>query len=193
MDILEYGTTGHKHLECYYEVSSLSRCDHQKRSILSYLSRNDYEVPKLQQKNIKVTINHLDSSPLYGYGYSLKEGNVYSSTFSSDEHDNFLKYYNEHSEKVNRAKSQIDSSSKFLSVDEIAVGCCEFIRNYYTSPESGLCHFESSSQWAWLIDEYFICVKDRIKFSVFQKINDHKLEKFVISQLGTSFLTVPRL
>lgn len=177
---LEKGTTGHEHLECFYQLQKLARADHQKRAILSLYPN----ISTAERKNIKVCINTIDPNPEYGFGYSLKEGNVLSTTFDEFQHADFLDYYSQNADKVSICLQKVKPES-FLTIDQLAEGCVNFINDYFDGKPPG------TSPVGWLITEYLKSVKSRLSFSIFQKINKEKLEEFISIKLGEVLLTPP--
>lgn len=177
---IEYGDSGHKHLECFYELSSEKRSDHQKRSIMLLYP----DIPEAERRNVKVVVNKLDPSPSYGYGYALKEGNVYSSTFDEFEHADFLKYYLDHKEFVVANIDKFRPKSVGFTVEEFSQGCCDFVIEY--------CKDHSLVDIQSCIDLYVSHIgRGKISFTNYQRISFEKLERYIRSFLGREFLTAP--
>lgn len=183
----ELGTNGHPHLECYARFKSSKGNDNVKRAILKLYP----DIPKEEHRNVSVTINTIDDDPAYGYGYSLKEGNVYASTFDEFDHAEFLEYYEKHRERVDEAKRETKKNKpKFISeIDQIVSECSEFISRYFQLSTVG--KFDPDAPLQWLIDEYLIpLIKEkRVMFSLYQKINRDKLEEFIRLSLRSALLT----
>lgn len=175
---LEHGTNGHPHYDCYFELFKPKRSDSLKRSILRL-----YEIPKDEQKNVKICQNNIDPNPYYGYGYSLKEGNVMLTTFDSFQHADFLEYYENACERVKEI--QKDKRPKQFTLDDLAEECVTYISNYYENRQL------KDEPTAWLITEYLKSIKQKLKFSVYQKINQEKLSEFISIKLVGALLDCP--
>lgn len=185
---IEKGTTGHPHLECYAHFKKIVSNDVVKRAICNLYP----EIPNSERKNVSVTVNHIDDNPAYGYGYSLKEGEIYASTFDEFEHAEFTEYYEKHKDKVNKAKLAAKANKpKVLSeLDMIVNEIVDFISHYFELDDDK--KFDENSNINWLVEEYFIYLikEKRLVFSLYQKINREKLEEFCRLSLRTNLLTV---
>lgn len=179
----EHGDTGHLHLECFAEFHTEHRIDHVRRAVLNLYP----DIPKEETRNVKVTMNYVDPDPQYGYGYALKEGMPLVCTLDEFEQADCLDYYNRHEEKVKQSIAKISENHKYDTLDQIAMSFVGY------ATESGLSHQQITDPILFKnqVLTYLHSVKDRIRFSVFSKINIDKLQDFVKVHLGTSFLTVP--
>lgn len=182
----EYGANGHEHLDCFFEILNERRKDHVKRTIISNLN-SDNSIPKEELINIKLTINTIDPDPSYGFGYSLKEGNVISSTFTEEQHIEFLAYYKTHSDHVNLQKEilcQKLQKSKSLNLDSLAEMFVEFATSFRVG---GLINIPFDD----CFNLFHQSVRSELKFTTYSKINLEKLERFSTNLLGATFLTSP--
>ena len=182
---LEHGTNGHAHYDCFMELKVSKRTDSVKRSILRL-----YDIPKPEQKNVKVVTNTIDPNPMYGYGYSLKEGNIISSTFDDFEHADFLAYYESKKDLVAKTKTESKKDPRSYTVDDIADGCVEFCRNWFTDPK-GKNVYKEGSLTQWHITQYIQSIRGKYKFSTIQRINREKLAEHINDNLVEVFLDSP--
>lgn len=184
----EVGTTGHPHLESFAHFKKSVGNDVVKRAILNLYPN----IPKVEHKNISVTINTIDANPSYGYGYSLKEGDIIYSTFDEFSHAEFTEYYEKHKDKVNKAKAEAkkDRPKIISELDQIVNEIVLFISSYYELDEFK--KFDETSNIMWLVDEYctHLIKEKRLVFSLYQKINKEKLDEFCRLSLRTPLLTV---
>lgn len=179
---LETGTNGHPHLECFLELIKPVRSDSLKRSILRLYP----DIPLPEQKNVKICINQLDPNPYYGYGYSLKEGNVITSTFDEFQHADFSEYYESARARVAALKAELQPKKKQFDIDQIADECVKYVDAYYEH------RVLKEEPVTWLIAEYLKTVKAKLKFSVYQKINQEKLSEFIQLNLVGPLLDCPQ-
>lgn len=184
----ELGETSHDHLECFAELLKEQRIDHIKRSILKLYPL----IPKNELKNVRVTKNIIDSNPLYGYGYALKENNVKFSTLDSFQVADAIEYYEKHRDHVNDVKSKFLSKnkSKIMSLDEYGSGLLGFLTLYFHDH-----NYEPGININWLIKSYrqTLVKNQTLKLSTYMKINNEKLSEFCDDYLGAILLTPPSI
>jgi len=186
----ELGENGHEHIDAFCEYKKEVRRDYQKKKILSLYP----EVPKEEHINIRVVSNTIDTDPRYGYGYSLKEDNVLYTTFSEDEHREFLDYYNSQKNKVKESYEKLKSEKKELfktpTIKSFGILLKDFLDDYFrdhkvTPGDADIEH----------ITNQFLRMKvkdNTVEFDLFSKINVEKLVNFAQLYLGTVLLTVPK-
>lgn len=113
---VEYGETGHAHIESFSTWSKELRQDKIKDKICKLYKIEDY----YGRMNTKVTFNHIDPEPMYGYGYAVKEEpNILLTNLDKEYINKSLQYYKDHSEAVNMAKSEKKKEYNKVSSDQI--------------------------------------------------------------------------
>lgn len=113
---IERGENGHEHLDCFVTFLKEKRFDTFKKSILKLYP----DIPKEEQKQVKLCKNTIDPNPLYGFGYSQKEyypevpdavnNNRIYTNLSYGKLNKAYIYYLENQKKVNEAKAEIVKS-----------------------------------------------------------------------------------
>jgi len=162
---VEYGETGHPHIESFSTWSKEVRQDKLKASICKLYDLRDY----YSKLNTKVVFNHIDPDPMYGYGYSMKENpEVKFSNLSAEFLKECLDYYKDHEEQVNLLKKEFKKTYQRLTIDDVANAYLKYIQTACKgSPVP--CYFNN------FMKQY----KDFIPFSMYQKINQDKMNEWV--------------
>lgn len=179
----EHGANGHAHVESFAELKKESRTDHVKRSLRSLYP----DIPPEEWKNVRVTVNTIDPNPLYGFGYSLKEGKVISSNLSPETMEESRRYYAEHRSNVEKAKNKIFEKEKSLTLKSYGNGLLDFVTVYYQDRKY------AGESVSWICDEYRkTLVKSReLDLNLYQKLNSERISQFVEDFLGAVLLTAP--
>lgn len=183
----EFGTNGHEHLEAYVEFPDEKRQD----KVKEVLRKLYPEIPKEEFINVKVSINHLDTDERYGYGYSLKEGNIVASTLTPQQEREALHYYYSKKELIETKISQLQPPKR-ITLDFIADSLLDTVKLYYSHSRNKL---ERGENITWLCQEflYYFTKKHKIPFSLYQKMSKEKLVDYVLDHLleGQFLLTDP--
>lgn len=183
----EFGTNGHEHLEAYVEFPEEKRQD----KVKEVLRKLYPDIPKEEFINVKVSINHLDTDERYGYGYSLKEGNILASTLTPQQELDALYYYNSKKELIQQKISQLQAPKR-ITLDFIADSLLDCVVAYYKSSRKKL---ERGENISWLCQEflYYFTKEHKIPFSLYQKMSKEKLVEYVLDHLieGQFLLTDP--
>lgn len=185
---VESGQTGHQHLDCYVQFTKPKRQD----KFRAHLIKSLYDhLPKEQHRNIKVTVNYIDSNPLYAIGYSLKEDpKVVRTNYSVKDLSAGKDYYLANQEKVTKLKAEISNSHKnqSITVDSVAQAYLNFCISsgftsmYYTTPQPGyLSNKNIHHELSW--KTFRPTLKQSIPFSIYQKINQDKIIDWVDDEL----------
>lgn len=181
---VEYGQNGHPHIECFSQWSKSQRQDKFKEKILNLYGIVDV----IEKKNVKVTFNHIDTNPLYGYGYSVKENPKVMYTSLPEEYlEDAKRYYEEHVDAVNNAKAVIKGKYKrMLTLDEVAEAYLEYCKTLGLTSMWKITHIQGSLNNYDRVDyfsEFMNSFDTMIPFSLYQKINEEKLTKWVDAYL----------
>lgn len=173
---VEYGKTGHPHLDCFCTMIKPVRQDKFKESILKLYSLED----KFDKMNTKVVFNYIDPNPLYGYGYALKENpkSLWTS-LSSLEKSKALDYYSLHCENVVKQKEEIASKFKrtTITLDSIAEEYLAYLRMKKQNEE--FVHVDYTSYFYGFMKQF----GPMIPFSLYQKINQERLSDWCLAYL----------
>lgn len=179
---VEYGDSGHPHLECFSTWSKEVRQDKLKAVIVKLYNIDDYH----GKMNTKIVFNHLDPDPMYGYGYSSKENpKVYYTTLSQEYLDKCKTYYQDHQDAVNMLKKEqrLVHKDKMMTVDKVALDYLGYVKKFYND------NFATPD----IFDKFMLEYQDIIPFSMYQKINQEKLTAWVntLKSRGTSLDCAP--
>lgn len=121
---VEYGETGHAHIESFSTWSKELRQDKIKDKICKLYKIEDY----YGKMNTKVTFNHIDPEPMYGYGYAVKEKpNILLTNLDQEYINKSLQYYQDHSEAVNMAKNEKRKEYNKVSSDQLIEDFIEYL------------------------------------------------------------------
>lgn len=184
---VESGKTGHKHIESFVTFSKPQRQDKVRERILKIYEIND----KIERSNVKVVINKINDDVRYGYGYAWKEHPItYLSNLEKSYLDECLKYYLAEKDRVEQALAKTKISSSRMTIDSIAESFYEFCVSTQKEDTVSLISNEVASN-SWEMPQMFLLYFKRteqvIPFSLYQKINHHKLIDYINGRIQREF------
>lgn len=172
---VESGKSGHKHIECFVTFTKPYRKDKFKEMIVKL-----YDISsQIEKKNVKVTINKIDTDVRYGFGYAWKEApEIYYTNLSTKYLDECLEYFKSREDAVKNALQKCNTSKKrYMDIDDVAKQYYEFVKEYQN------CLIDTTVSAAYempvLFRKFFCSIEEEIPFSLYQKINHQKLVDYV--------------
>lgn len=167
--VVEYGQNGHAHIESFSQWSKPIRADKFKKKIVELYKLDDY----FSKKNTKVCFNTIDSDPMYGYGYAMKENpKVFYTSLQSEYLDKCLQYWKDHQEQVNMLKKEV--KKEYMTVDSLAKLYLAYLKTVKIYGTVVPCYFNNFHKQ----------FSDEIPFSLYQKINQDKLCEWANNELA---------
>lgn len=180
---IEYGTGGHAHLECFSSWDKEVRQDKIKDQVLKLYGIVDYH----GKLNTKVTFNHIDPDPMYGYGYALKENpKDYYTNCTPEYLEASKKYYEDHCEAVGLAKEEARKEHNKVQVNQVvddfiewlhARGVRELYDKYTYGSGTNVINFKD--QYALFYTTY----PKRISYTEFAKLRSETIQEYVNLEL----------
>lgn len=187
---VEHGAGGHPHLECFSSWDKEVRQDKIKEQVLKLYGITDYH----GKLNTKVTFNHIDPDPMYGYGYAYKEKPERMFTNCTQEYlEKSLEYYKDHCEAVKTAKADACKEHNKVQVNQIVDDYIDWLH------ERGV--YELLDKWSYngctnvnnhkdMFNLFYAKYPKRISYTEFTKIRLESIQEYVNMELlrkrGTS-------
>lgn len=180
---IEYGANGHAHLETFSTWDKEQRQDKIKDKVLKLYDITDYH----GKLNTKVTFNHIDPDPMYGYGYAMKENPKDMFTnLSGDYLEKALEYYKDHCEAVCKAKDECRKEQSKVQVNQIVDDFIDWLfeRNMYRLEDKygnspGICPDNFQDKFKLFYSTY----PKRISYTEFAKIRLESVKEYVNMEL----------
>lgn len=180
---IEYGTGGHAHLECFSSWDKEVRQDKIKEQVLKMYGIEDYH----GKLNTKVTFNHIDPDPMYGYGYALKENpKDYYTNCTAEYLEASKQYYQDHCEAVGLAKQEARKEYNKVQVNQVVDDYIDWLH------ERGV--YELLDKYAYngctnvnnhkdLFNLFYAKYPKRISYTEFSKIRIESIQEYVNMEL----------
>lgn len=172
-------------INAFCEYKKEVRRDYQKKKILALYP----DIQKDEQSSIRVITHVIDKDQRYGYGYTLKHGDVLYTTFSDEEHSMFLSYYNDRYSNSSSNVSGVDSDDKekpyknvrekgvhIKTLNELGTLTVNFVKDYFSGKE-----IPSDDDIEFVVRQFIsMKVQDRsLKLDLFLELKKEKLIEYV--------------